>query len=425
MKCPKCGHEQVQSAECVSCGIFFAKFEKRLREKQEEEESQETKLEESPATTPRPSPVSMMEELPRPMTTGAFKVGPSISSIRDLCHGMSRMLRAGQPVADSLRFLSEHSPQRLKQVVNEIVNELVEGKHLSQAMAQHPHVFPPSSVQLVRAAERTGHLSEAFLAIGEALEARLTIRRHLVRSLLYPFFVLLMSILLLPLPKLITGDSGSYLSSVSIHIVVVLMALFLCFVVVPRAIRLTTLGYKLRTKAWSLPWPATLYQAHARSVLCRVFGRNLKSGLPVYESLESAALTTLDPHVQRTCASAAARVANGESLTQSIAGTKLLQPEDGLVLTTGETTGELPGALDLLADRYAQRVQQGVRVLLIIASSIVALIIFAFIFMSILDAYQGIFSQADSIIDGLGIPKLDMKDMDDVLYPKNVFKPLP
>ena len=422
MKCPKCGHEQEEGLECIACGIFFAKFEKRLREK---EESEQVEAEQLTATTPRKTPVSMMDDMPRPMTTGAFKIGPTISSVRDLCFGLSKMLKAGQPVTDSLRFLQDHTPKRLKVVVLSLLEELEKGRHLSEAMIAHPEVFPPSSVQLVRAAERTGHLSEAFLAIAEALEARLSIRRHLFRSLFYPFFVLLMSILLLPLPELISGDSSTYFSSVLTNIAVVFAVLFLCFIVIPRIMRLTTLGYSIRAKAWNLPWPATLYQAHARSILCRVFGRNLKSGLPVYESLESAALTTLDPYVQRTCVQTAAQVAKGESLTQSFAGTNLLQAGDGMVLSTGETTGELPSALDMLAERYAQRVQQGVRTLLIIGSAILAIMIFGFIFMSIVDAYQDIFSQADSLMNEFGIEKLELKELDNFLYKEKLYRPLP
>ena len=36
MHCPKCGHQQVSQDECESCGLLFAKFERRQDRKQEQ-----------------------------------------------------------------------------------------------------------------------------------------------------------------------------------------------------------------------------------------------------------------------------------------------------------------------------------------------------------------------------------------------------
>ena len=420
MKCPKCGQEQSENTECIHCGIIFSKYEKRSKEEPEVEEQNLR----SPATTPRNAPPSVIIDTPPPMTTGAFKISPSIRSIRDLCHGMSRMLRAGQSVKDSLKFLAEHSPKRLRIVVAEIIPKLEAGQYLSQTMVHHPHVFPPASIQLIRAAERTGHLSEAFLAIAEAFEARIEMRRHLIRSLLYPFFVLLMSIILLPLPELIAEDSSTYMTSVLTQVSVVVGTLFILFFIVPRILKFTVLGIKVRAAAWQLPWPATLYQANVRSILCRVFGRNLKSGLPVFESLESAALTTMDPHIQRSCTLIAEEIAQGEGLTQSVMTHQLLSPGDRLILTSGEETGELPGSLELLANRYAEKVQQGVRVLLMVVSALIALAIFGYVFLSIVDAYQGIYSQTDDILNGIG-RDMNLQELGKKLDVKGVFQPIP
>ena len=89
-------------------------------------------------------------------------------------------MRAGIPILDSLAIVAEESSaKKLKKVLDDIQQRLRAGSSFGDAIAQHPRVFPGYYIAVVRAAELTGQLDDAFEQLAVVHAARH--QRHAAR----------------------------------------------------------------------------------------------------------------------------------------------------------------------------------------------------------------------------------------------------
>src|SRR5204863_236880 len=78
------------------------------------------------------------------------------------------LLKSGVPIIRALSGLEQSAANpTLRSTVVEVREGLESGRELSQALRQHPKVFPPYMVSLVRVGEVTGRLDEVFMRLYE------------------------------------------------------------------------------------------------------------------------------------------------------------------------------------------------------------------------------------------------------------------
>ena len=130
-------------------------------------------------------------------SSGGFGSGGSITR-RDLitfCLDMEQITRSGIPLIEGIRDLRDaiDSP-RFREVLTALVEDMEGGRVLSQTMSQHPNVFDPVFVGLVRAGEQAGRLTEVFENLGSTLKWQDELAAQTKRLLMYPALVLLVVI---------------------------------------------------------------------------------------------------------------------------------------------------------------------------------------------------------------------------------------
>lgn len=82
----------------------------------------------------------------------------------------------------------------LRKLLEELCNVVAGGKPFSEALAQHPDVFPANYVNLVGAAESGGFLPAVLRQLLEMDEKRENLRSTLVSALTYPAFLAVFSL---------------------------------------------------------------------------------------------------------------------------------------------------------------------------------------------------------------------------------------
>src|SRR5690606_6251999 len=112
---------------------------------------------------------------------------------RDLilfCFHMEQTSRAGVPMLDSLHDLRDSTENpRLKQVISAMCESIEGGKTLSQAMQDFPGVFSNVFVNLVKAGEQSGRISEVFRRVGESMKWQDEQASQARKLVMYPAFV--------------------------------------------------------------------------------------------------------------------------------------------------------------------------------------------------------------------------------------------
>lgn len=100
---------------------------------------------------------------------------------------LSTLVNAGLPLDRSLAVCKELSDrERLQSMVDEILQEIKQGKSLADSLASHPKVFSKLYVNMVRSGEASGTLPLVLERLVEFQQSADELRSYLISSLIYP-----------------------------------------------------------------------------------------------------------------------------------------------------------------------------------------------------------------------------------------------
>ena len=130
-------------------------------------------------------------------STDPTQVSCSASTLSRFTRQLSVLLGAGIPMHEALESLMRVQSDSLSiWVTPEVYKRIVHGHRLSTSLAQFPRVFPSTYVAMIRASEETGKLVAVLDRLGDWLDRREQIQRHVKKALTYPFFVVLVAFIL-------------------------------------------------------------------------------------------------------------------------------------------------------------------------------------------------------------------------------------
>ena len=108
---------------------------------------------------------------------------------------MRQLLKAGIPLVQSLEKIFEHvGNATIGDVSVSLRAKIGNGLSLSEAMKEHPKIFPELDAALVMAAEETGDLASVFEQLSEKVEWLIALRRNIRKALIYPAIVLSLTV---------------------------------------------------------------------------------------------------------------------------------------------------------------------------------------------------------------------------------------
>lgn len=106
-------------------------------------------------------------------------------------HNLSVMIKAGISIVDGLRILSEEvASNKLRTVICDLKIQVEKGKQLSEALAEHPKVFPSIYVSMIAAGETAGKMEESLTEISSQMKKTRELNSRVKGALIYPAVVL-------------------------------------------------------------------------------------------------------------------------------------------------------------------------------------------------------------------------------------------
>ncbi len=122
--------------------------------------------------------------------SGRIKENEIVVAIRELATFIGSRL----PLDECLTGVTAQMKNpRLKAIFSGIQQNIREGRIFSEALGEHPEIFPQVMVSLVKAGEETGTLDKILLRVADFLERRQAFRRKLMGIMSYPIFMLAVS----------------------------------------------------------------------------------------------------------------------------------------------------------------------------------------------------------------------------------------
>jgi len=276
------------------------------------------------------------------------------------------LLGAGIPLVEVLETMAEKETRtETRKVMARLADALYEGRALSQALAEFPDIFPTLYVATVRAAERTGDLSEALRRYVDYYQRIDAVKKKIVSASIYPLVLigvgLLVTLFLLgyvvPRFSQIYDDTRRtlpWLSQVLLQWGRLLNAYggFIALGAVA-ALVLVVLGFGRAVNwalaaAWRIPAIGRRMLTYQLARFYRTVGMLLRGGTPIVPALEMVA-GLLHPHIRVRLTAAIQRVRQGESVSQAMEAYGLVTPVATRMLRTGEKGGNLAEMMESIA----------------------------------------------------------------------------
>ena len=307
-----------------------------------------------------------------------FAPGPkaAISFARQL----ATLLESGFPILESLQVLgSEQAHPALRDAIAKIRETLTEGRSFSDALEEHPQIFPMIFVRLTRIGEETGDLAPLLRRAANHLEAGVNLRSKVRSSLTYPVIVAITAgaaayVLLtfsipmlaglleefqsdLPLPTRIIIAIGNGFNFWLSRIVIFLAATFIVMFVARKTIR-----GKLAIDRGLLLYPpfGGLMRRSALARISQTLSSLIESGIPLLESINLAIGTTGNTFLRGSLERVRHRLLEGASLSIAMEGEVIFPLLMREMIRVGESSGTLSKQLVTIQGIYQSEFENAV-----------------------------------------------------------------
>ncbi len=296
---------------------------------------------------------------------------------------LSAMVGAGVPLIRSLNALAEHSESvALKNLLNEVINDIEGGSALGDALAKHPGTFSDVYVNMVRAGESAGILDEILKRLALQQEKNATIRKKVKGAMTYPSVLLFITVvaffglMLFVIPTLggiissLAGPGAQLPLITQIMLGISHFILQWWFIIIPlfiigvwlllRYIK-TPVGRK-QFHYLSLKMPAVngIIKKVVVARFARTFSALNGAGVSIVESMTVTANALGNVIYQESLLAAVDKVKNGQQLSKILEEDGLYPPIVSQMLAVGEETGQTDTVLVKVAEFYEEEVDTAI-----------------------------------------------------------------
>ncbi len=266
--------------------------------------------------------------------------------------------------------------------LTKIVDDLQAGFSISGALAKHPKVFSDFYINMVKAGEETGKLSQTFIYLADYMERQYELTSKTKNALIYPAFVVVVFIavmilmLVMVIPKLaalilesgqqipiytriVIGVSNFFVNyGVFMGIAVIAIAIWLVMLSRTEKGKLMIDGTKL-----SLPIFGNLFKKLYLSRISDNMDTMLSSGIPIVRSIEITGDVVGNQVYKMILKETSDLVKSGSSFSEGLARHEEVPQILIQMVKVGEETGSLGNILKTLARFYKREVDDAVNTL--------------------------------------------------------------
>lgn len=274
---------------------------------------------------------------------------------------------------------AEVDNKHLSDVLSEVGDDLQGGSPISKALARHPQVFSTFYVNMVRAGEESGKLSETFVYLADYLDRTYDIASKAENALIYPLFVVfvffgvmaLMLTLVIPKISAVLLDSGQavpFYTQIVIGFsnflvqygIFVLIALVAFGVYVWQMSKTASGKLLLDSLKISIPYVGDLYTKLYLARISDNFSTMLLAGVSVVEAIQISASVVGNAAYEQVLRQVEIDVKGGASISDALGRHPEIPGIMVAMTKVGEETGELGKILTTLAKFYSREVTNAV-----------------------------------------------------------------
>ncbi len=298
-----------------------------------------------------------------------------------LSRQISTLFDAQVSALKAFTLLADNSENKLLAgKLSQIVSDLQAGSSIANALAKHPDVFSDFYVNMVKAGEESGKLTQVFTYMADYLDRQYALTSKTKHALVYPAFVIgifiavmiLMFTVVVPKLSVIIQESGQEvpfytkivmaISSFLVNYGIFLLIGFVVFIAYLVRLSRTKRGKEALDEArLGIPLVGRLYQKLYLARIADNMDTMLSSGIPIIRAIEITAKVVGNKRYQTVMLETMEGVKAGKSLSGA-----LMQHPDEIpkimtqIILVGEETGSMGSILKMLAKFYNREVDEAV-----------------------------------------------------------------
>jgi len=321
------------------------------------------------------------------------------------------LVRAGLPILKALDLLAERAgAERLRPMLRAVRDRVKEGATLSEAFEQQGSFDRVYTTSLL-AGERSGNLAGVLDSYIGYQRVTSGFRKRLLAALVYPAILMfaasgiLTYVTTFVIPRFAQLYAELEVELPTITVVVtrlatdyrlevlgtVALAVLLVFFVSLWS-RTDRGGYTVDRLTLRMPVIGNIWIKFQVAQLCRTLATLLQGGIPLVSALETAGGAVRSRLFSEALGASAESVRQGQPLSASLGGTRLLPPLALEMVEVGEASGSLAPMLGSVADFYEEEVNTRLSTLVAVIEPAILIFMAAVVLVILLALYLPIFS---------------------------------
>lgn len=294
---------------------------------------------------------------------------------------MATMIRAGVPVLQAFGIVAESmkSPG-MRHLVEDLMNQVGAGTSFSEALRKHPQHFDNLFTNLVAAGEQAGALDKMLDRVATYKEKIDSLKARVKKALYYPIAVIcvgigvtaILLIKVVPQFESLFQGFGAELPAFTQFTVkmseyaqnywyIALGAAVLTVILIAQGMkRSDKFAYAAHRFMLKVPVLGDILDKSSVARYSRTLATTFQAGVPLIESLDTAAGASGNKVYERAIAQIKEDVSTGQQLNFAMRNTQLFPTLAVQMVAIGEESGSLDAMLNKVADFYEEDVDNKV-----------------------------------------------------------------
>ena len=331
---------------------------------------------------------------------------------------LSTYIKSGIPLADSIKILEDQTKSKKKKdLFKRISYELNTGANFSEALARQGNVFPKLLINMLKASELTGNLTESLDDMAAYYKTADSNRKQIISALTYPSVVLVVSmivltfLLLFVVPQFVNifNQLGAKLPGITkflinvsifvknniIKLVLALAAIIIIQIVMYKNIK--QFRYVIQYIAMHIPIIKDVLIYNEVVMFTKTFSSLIKHDVFITDSIEMLGKITNNEIYKDIIKEAVTNLSTGAGLSRAFENKWAFPRIAYEMLVTGEKTGRLGPMMENVAIYYeeeqknlVQRLKSLIEPVMIIVLAVIVGVILMAIFIPMFSIYNNI-----------------------------------
>ncbi len=334
-----------------------------------------------------------------------------LADLVNMCRRFSVMYAAGLPLMDCLSSLAqENESKKLSDTLHDIRKRIEQGSNVAEAFSEHPKVFSPFFINMLRAGESAGKFDYVLGQLAAYMEKQYELKRKVRQAFAYPLIVVIMIFLVVTVIMIVVVPVFSkvytklgvplpgptialmYISKNAVYIFPSIVALAAGLWVLYKRFR-TEPAVKNRLDKWkfSVSMIGKVYHKVVLLKFVRTLSVMITAGLPLSEGLAIAEDVADNAVVSGATSMIQRNIKRGGTITEAVRMHDFFPRTIVHAFSAGEEAGKLGEMLNKFASGVEQDVDDGIRKLVIKIEPILMVVMSLVIGFVLLAIYLPIF----------------------------------